>query len=485
MTKEISNEDFNNLEELLNDKELRELSLLVNKFNPFRVLKTQHYEIRHSNFLSWIMAPYESHNLDDKFLLEFFNNDIFNRNIKNIKDAEIRREYKDIDLLIISKSNNFVCAIENKIWSNEHDDQLHKYKNIVENEFDKFEKEYIFLTVDGKSASNSAYKNISYKQIKNILENIKEHSQNDIKNFIEQYISVLNNDIFEEDNKEILDLSNNLSCKYTKILNKIFTNAINIKNILNNSKIVDLYQRYYPAIEKITNIQRKIKENRDEKIKNALITFYKDDKIKMHSNWAFTAKMDKNSEYSFSQIDYTALPFENIKIQFYCGITTNKSYNLRELLTNNKNLINNLNNLPQNWSYNFCFRLLKKGSFHFTEKFIPEIVIKKDNIIDIINSLREIKIGQNKIKDVINFIKKERNNINESIDIDNKVLHQLEEYNKYKENVIFLPCLYLFYNTPYYDANYEFINDDLKGKTLEGIEILNMDKKKFRETYYQ
>lgn len=59
------------LEKLLLSEDLEELNNLTNNFNIFNALKLQNNEIRHSNFLSWIMAPYESHKLGAYFLKEF------------------------------------------------------------------------------------------------------------------------------------------------------------------------------------------------------------------------------------------------------------------------------------------------------------------------------------------------------------------------------------------------------------------------------
>ena len=486
---EITKDDKDKLNNLLNDYNLNKLASNINEFNPFRVLKTQHYEIRHSNFLSWIMSPYETHELEDSFLLKFLNLSL-DLKLSNIKDAEIRREYKNIDLLIISESNNLVCAIENKVWAEEHGKQLENYKRVVEDEFKNFNnKSFLFLTRTGQEASNPEYKSVSYKRVRGILTDIKDNSKEDIKKFIEQYISILNNDILDEDNKNILDLCNKISREHSDILSKIYEDKINEKKILNNSDFVDAYQKYNYAIAKVLNTQRKIKEDRDTNIKNLLNTIYKDNKTPtMHSNWAYTIKVEDS--FPFGQIDYTAQPFEQIKIKFFCGITTYRACNLYNLLLNKKDkIIKHLNDLPAGWNYDFCFRISKKGTQHFSEIFIPEVSVKKDKIgetIDILNDLfnleKKLKIGQNSIDNVIPAIER----LNENI-YDSSCIEMLEEYKKQKKNVIFLPCLYLFNETPYYNVN---IDDKevikyFKEKTLEGLEILELDKIDFCKIYYK
>lgn len=494
---EITKDDKDKLKNLLTDDNLIELVSKINEFNPFRVLKTQHYEIRHSNFLSWIMSPYETHELEDSFLLKFLNSSL-DLKLSNIKDAEIRREYKNIDLLIISKSNNLVVAIENKVWAEEHGKQLENYKIIVEDEFKKIKnKSFLFLTRTGQEASMPEYKSVSYKLVRNILTEIKNHSKEDIKKFIEQYISILNNDILDEDNKNILDLCNKISREHSDILSKIYEDKINEKKILNNSDLVDAYQRYNYAIAKVLNTQRKIKEDRDTNIKKILNTIYRDNKAPiMHSNWAYTIKVE--NIFPFRQIDYLARPFENIKIFFFCGITKDRAYNLYNLLSNKKDkIIKHLKDLPNNWNYNFCFRISGKGTQHFSTKFLPEIYIKNNKLEETINKLKvsftseQINIGQNKIDKIISTIENLRMFVDEeksSIDIDN-CCKRLEEYkkDKQKENVIFLPCLYLFNETPYYNVNKddEEVIKYFKEKTLEGLEILELDKSDFCKNYYK
>ena len=147
------------LENLLLSDDLEELKNLTGHFNIFNALKLQNNEIRHSNFLGWLMAPYESHKIGDYFLKEFLKNALkrfsLNKNIDSeineivfadFNDAEIRREYKNIDILVISPKNKFLCIIENKVWTGEHDCQLERYAQIVNSEFVNYKKLYIYLS---------------------------------------------------------------------------------------------------------------------------------------------------------------------------------------------------------------------------------------------------------------------------------------------------------------------------------------------------
>jgi hypothetical protein len=72
MNKEISsNISIKSLSSLLADKNFISLSDEISSFNPFKVLKLESHEIRHSNVLAWLFNPNESHNLGTKFLEQF------------------------------------------------------------------------------------------------------------------------------------------------------------------------------------------------------------------------------------------------------------------------------------------------------------------------------------------------------------------------------------------------------------------------------
>ena len=117
-------EQIKKLEKLMLSEDLEELNLSTNKFNIFTALKLYNNEIRHSNFLGWLMAPYENPGVGDYFLKEFLKEALkecsLNENIKaslsdvifnDFSDTEIRREYKNIDIIIICPKNIFFCIV--------------------------------------------------------------------------------------------------------------------------------------------------------------------------------------------------------------------------------------------------------------------------------------------------------------------------------------------------------------------------------------
>ena len=198
--------------------------------NIFKILRVSNAEIRHSNFLSWLLDPTANHKLNEdvlsKFLQEIINSsDNFDESITvediGIKNVEIRREWENIDLLIIL--DEYVLCIENKIFSGEHSDQLTRYKNIVETNFPDKLQIYVYLNPFGYSSfgESDVYLPISYQVIIDILENLNfEEIDMTVKSFIEQYLLTLKRDIMGID--ENAELAQEIYKKHKELFDYIY-----------------------------------------------------------------------------------------------------------------------------------------------------------------------------------------------------------------------------------------------------------------------
>lgn len=166
--------------DFLKDPSFQKLEILSENPNIFEILKTQTYEIRHSNFLAWIFNPNANHGLGDRFLKMFLidlavdkkSNDFNVLTVQNLdySNIEIRREWKDIDIVIIFP--DLVVAIENKINHFETPGQLETYKNEIEHTFNVKHKVFVFLNPSGYDASHIEFISYSYETIAKYLEQI-------------------------------------------------------------------------------------------------------------------------------------------------------------------------------------------------------------------------------------------------------------------------------------------------------------------------
>jgi hypothetical protein len=197
---------------VIDNKNLEELERKISRFNIFEAVGMVRQEIKHSNFIQFLLSPSEKHRFGERFLKNLLMQTLHNSEdaplntleiaISNFNDAEVRREWKNIDLLIYSPSNHFICVIENKVDSLESFNQLDRYESIIQKEFPDCQKVFIFLTRDGVPASSSRWLSLSYASIADILEKICEEQKssigNDIYVSIRHYIDLIRRHIMSE-----------------------------------------------------------------------------------------------------------------------------------------------------------------------------------------------------------------------------------------------------------------------------------------------
>lgn len=210
---------------LLKDEDFDKLDLGLKNPNIFQILRITKNEIRHSNFLSWLLDPNQSHKLGDiflkRFLREVFSSDKFGDLDQvdvegmDLSKVEIQREWKNIDILI--KLENVVVCVENKVLSREHSDQLRRYKEIIENQFPNHHQTFVFLTPEGDNSEDESetYEPISYEFIVESLDRIisvyGESLNEQVKNYIKDYITIIKRELMGTD-------------KLTELSKKIYQN---------------------------------------------------------------------------------------------------------------------------------------------------------------------------------------------------------------------------------------------------------------------
>ena len=114
-------------------------------FNIFEVAGIVNAEIRHSNIIAWLMDPNAAHGLGGRVLSALIRHAGGNPS-GDLSDFAIRREAGHIDILAVSRECRLTLAVENKIWSGEHDDQLARYRRFVEKSYPGWDHLYLYLT---------------------------------------------------------------------------------------------------------------------------------------------------------------------------------------------------------------------------------------------------------------------------------------------------------------------------------------------------
>lgn len=213
-----------------------ELSKWINPTNIFSILKLSRNEIRHSNFLSYLFDPKESHGYDDNFLKDFLKLCVtdeteeqptisyFDVALSDYSDMFIYREKVNIDLLLVSEKNKLVICIENKIDASESAHQLKKYQDYIETTYKGYNHLFVFLTPNGIEPSKEEWKIVSYLDILGIIERRQslKRIETKVDILINDYIDMLRRDILMDE--ELQKICQRIYTEHKDALDLIFEN---------------------------------------------------------------------------------------------------------------------------------------------------------------------------------------------------------------------------------------------------------------------
>jgi len=216
--------------------ELLELEERIGRFNIFDALGVVRAEIRHSNFLAWLLDSNESHGQGALFLRAILM-DLLKEappelrplspvelDGEEMRGVEVRREWKNIDLLITCKEPPFVIAIENKIDSGESSGQLNRYKTIVHEHFSELNPMFVFLTTDGSEPSDDDWVPYSYADIHRVLDRVRRTGEgaigDDVEAFLEHYLRLIGSRFM--DDPKIDELCQRIYKNHRQALDLIF-----------------------------------------------------------------------------------------------------------------------------------------------------------------------------------------------------------------------------------------------------------------------
>jgi hypothetical protein len=225
------------LEELVIDNpDLERLESLVDQFNIFEAVGMVNQEIRHSFFLRFLLDPNESHGLGDVFLKRFLQRvlteargaslpiSLIDLDVWELEDTTVMREWNGIDILILNTTYKLAVIIENKVYSDEHSDQLKRYWSIVEKNHPGWRILGLFLTRDGSLPSDERYLPVSYVVVAELIEMLTTGRASmlgtDVRTLLDHYTQMLRRHIVS--GSEIDELCLRLYKRHQKALDLIF-----------------------------------------------------------------------------------------------------------------------------------------------------------------------------------------------------------------------------------------------------------------------
>ena len=153
---------------------LKPITEWINRVNIFDVLRISRTEIRHSNMLAWLMDPCENHGLEERVLRGILRK-VTDQLPADYSGFVIRREWNSIDLMAVSDSEKYVFCIENKIDTGEHDNQLERYKQLVDGTYSDYTKIQAYLTPSGKASSDpDHWLSLGYEDVSSVIDEAKQ-----------------------------------------------------------------------------------------------------------------------------------------------------------------------------------------------------------------------------------------------------------------------------------------------------------------------
>lgn len=214
--------------------DLQRLEILLRKFNLFEALKLVWVEIRHSDFLAYLLDPQQNHGLRDGFLKALLQSVLkggvnqtvtpIDIDVWNLAFAEVYREWQNIDIFVRDESNRLAILIENKVQNGEHSDQLARYYDCVARECAGWKIIPIYLSVESEKPSDERFIPLGYDQVCKLVEKLVELNgsalDGDVRIVIEHYAEMLRRHLVTE--SEISELCHRIYAKHKQALDLIF-----------------------------------------------------------------------------------------------------------------------------------------------------------------------------------------------------------------------------------------------------------------------
>ena len=209
----------------------------LSEFNLFRLLNLVDWEETHSRVLAWLLNPRENHQLGDTFLKGFLSATTgMKLSGGNLMAAQVQPEWRNqvggqwgfLDILILDKERQFLCAIENKVWSGEHSRQLTRYRQALKAKFPDFTQHYVFLSPGGMFAQNATerehWRPANYGLICQLVEEAAQTPTDsideEVRVFLRQYANTLRRDILGD--KGVRELARKIYAEHSDAIELIY-----------------------------------------------------------------------------------------------------------------------------------------------------------------------------------------------------------------------------------------------------------------------
>ncbi len=203
------------LGELFDDRDFHAIHLRMSSFNLFEAVGAIRAELRHSNFLAYLLSPSRPHGLGSKPLAAVLRAILARlptsqRPVMSLEliagemdDAVVYRERDNIDVLIELRTLKLIVAIENKVGARAGAGQLERYSDHLRSAFPDHRRLLVFLTPDGSQPDHEDFVAYDYADLAATLEalaaNELEPVPNETRLIIRHYVDAVRRHIVQDD----------------------------------------------------------------------------------------------------------------------------------------------------------------------------------------------------------------------------------------------------------------------------------------------
>ena len=198
------------------------------------------WEEFHSGVVAWLLDPRQRHGLGDRFLKSF----LLNAGLQcsgcsfDWSATEVTQEWENtvdgqkgyLDILIINEAEQALCAIENKVFSSEHSEQLTRYRKALEDSYPTFARFLLFLSPSGtlplRERERTYWTPVTYSRVYDAVQHTLETSEDSISEdkraFLRQYATTVRRNIMPE--TSISQLARRIYLEHREAIDQIIDN---------------------------------------------------------------------------------------------------------------------------------------------------------------------------------------------------------------------------------------------------------------------
>lgn len=308
---------------LLDDANFKDLSATEERFNIFDALGVRRQELRHSDFLSYLLDPSRPHGLGDSFLRDFLLNaisdaeidlpDVFHGvplRLESLNDVRVTRERHNIDILL-EMEDRWLVAIENKIGAKEHGNQLQRYESRLKLMFPNLPILFLYLTPMGVQASEDNWLSLSYGVVNDLVYKWSQSSNisEEVKVALVDYVEFLEGHVLED--SKTAELCRKIYQRHKQAIDLLIEHVPTAKDFY-----LDLAQQ---AIQQLADEGKVVLDDRYRKVSRFYDIRLKDDLPEvLNGEWTSSNKgilFEWEIDSEFLRVDLVIGPLEAVQRQ--------------------------------------------------------------------------------------------------------------------------------------------------------------------------